>query len=273
MLAGSDSCNVYGHREHQDHPLLVRDDDGWSPVKMVTREKRSDQKYARACASHSIGTALGIYIAVRWNYTSSLPRNDCATSGAPTIGRAMSTPTTAKKTQTKAAFVRALPHTMPAKDVVAKASEAKIKLDADYVYKVRSTANDKKSKSSRKSKAKTVTVAMKATAPAASTSKVSKVRGRKPTKKTHVLALQAQNPTWTADQIAKAANASTALVYAVWKKRPKGAKTSPAKKVHARSSSASTHGESTTEFYRVLKRVGVERAKQLIANIEEFQNA
>jgi hypothetical protein len=45
-----------------------------------------------------------------------------------------------KKDATKAAFVRALPSTMPAKDVVEKAKEAGHKLTTAYVYVIRSQA-------------------------------------------------------------------------------------------------------------------------------------
>lgn len=46
-----------------------------------------------------------------------------------------------KATMTKADFVRSQPRDTPAKDVVAKATEAKIKLDEGYVYKIRTLDN------------------------------------------------------------------------------------------------------------------------------------
>ncbi len=45
----------------------------------------------------------------------------------------------APKTQSKAAFVRSLPSSTPAKDVVEKAKAAGIKLTDAYVYNVRAT--------------------------------------------------------------------------------------------------------------------------------------
>ena len=45
-----------------------------------------------------------------------------------------------KKDATKADFVRALPATMPAKEVVDKAKEAGLKLTTAYVYVIRSQA-------------------------------------------------------------------------------------------------------------------------------------
>jgi hypothetical protein len=47
---------------------------------------------------------------------------------------------TAPKKQTKAAFVRSLPATTPAKDVVAKAKATGISLSENYVYNVRATS-------------------------------------------------------------------------------------------------------------------------------------
>ncbi|HEY1960691.1 MAG TPA: hypothetical protein VGH28_34000 [Polyangiaceae bacterium] len=44
------------------------------------------------------------------------------------------------KKDTKASFVRGLPATMPAKEVVDKAKEAGLKLTAAYVYVIRSQA-------------------------------------------------------------------------------------------------------------------------------------
>lgn len=54
---------------------------------------------------------------------------------------------THKTTMTKASFVRSQPRDMPAKDVVAKAAEAKIKLDEGYVYKIRTLDNKAAGKS------------------------------------------------------------------------------------------------------------------------------
>jgi len=52
----------------------------------------------------------------------------------------------AKKDATKAAFVRGLPDTMPAKEVVEKAKEAGHKLTTAYVYVIRSQARSGRSK-------------------------------------------------------------------------------------------------------------------------------
>jgi hypothetical protein len=50
-----------------------------------------------------------------------------------------------KKKPSKAAFVRSLPATTPAKDVVAKAKAAGLSLTEPYVYNVRATSKAKKS--------------------------------------------------------------------------------------------------------------------------------
>jgi hypothetical protein len=53
-----------------------------------------------------------------------------------------------KKKQSKAAFVRSLPTTTPAKDVVAKAKAAGLSLSEPYVYNVRATSKRASGKSS-----------------------------------------------------------------------------------------------------------------------------
>jgi uncharacterized lipoprotein YddW (UPF0748 family) len=50
-------------------------------------------------------------------------------------------PTSTKKHMTKAAFVRSLPATMSAAQVVAEAHKAGIKISAAHVYVIRSNAN------------------------------------------------------------------------------------------------------------------------------------
>ena len=50
-------------------------------------------------------------------------------------------PTSTKKHTTKAAFVRSLPATMSAAEVVAEAQKAGIKISAAHVYVIRSNAN------------------------------------------------------------------------------------------------------------------------------------
>ena len=60
-----------------------------------------------------------------------------------------------KEGQTKTEFVRALPPTMPAKEVVEKAKDAGLKLSAAYVYVIRSqgrTGGAGKPKAARASK-------------------------------------------------------------------------------------------------------------------------
>jgi hypothetical protein len=58
-------------------------------------------------------------------------------------------PAAAKGGMTKAAFVRSLPRNTPAKDVVSKAKAAGLKLNVDYVYKVRSGPGGKASPAKR----------------------------------------------------------------------------------------------------------------------------
>ena len=56
----------------------------------------------------------------------------------------------ATKPQTKAAFVLALPRTMPAKDVVAKGKAAGLVLSPGHIYAIRSSAKTGGKKSARK---------------------------------------------------------------------------------------------------------------------------
>jgi len=135
------------------------------------------------------------------------------------------------------------------------ATEAKCK--PGYVYSVLAS----KTTPAKTKKAATVTPAKKS----------GKVRGRKPAKKQLVLSLVAEHPDWTAAQIAKEAKCSEKYVYLTWKSKPK----SPAKTatVTRGKTPAATTSASTTEFYNVLKRIGVEEAKRLIANIEDYARA
>lgn len=154
-------------------------------------------------------------------------------------------------TVSKASFVRSQPTDMPTADVIAKAKEAGITLNAQTVYRHRSSAKTKGAKKSSASPKKTA---------AAGAS-----RPNRGAKKSRVLDLVAKNPSWGAEQIAKAARCSTTYVYSVWREKPNGA--SPA------TTSSPTNG-ATTEFYRAVKKVGgVPKAKELLANIEAFQNA
>lgn len=68
----------------------------------------------------------------------------------------------------------------------------------------------------------------------------------------------AANPDWTAEQIAQSAGCSAAYIY-------KLRRTTKKKPVAT--------SDAVTDFYRALKRVGVARAKELIAAVEEFRLA
>lgn len=85
--------------------------------------------------------------------------------------------------------------------------------------------------------------------------------GRLPVKKDRVLTVVAENPLWTAQQVATAAKCTLNYVYSVWgkPKRKRG--------------SVSLPDATVADFYRALKRVGVPRAKELIAAIEAYENA
>jgi len=177
----------------------------------------------------------------------------------------MATKKTAKNTPSKADFIRAQPHDMPAKQVVAKAAEASMKLSEAHVHAVRSAD---KSKAKKKNKASKSAVATTATKPA---KKSSGKRGRKSKKKGAVIKLLAENPTWTAEQIAKAAGSSVNYVYTVKRENKSGpAKTATATRAKTPVANTST---SIMEFYRAVKRIGVDEAKRLIANIEAYERA
>jgi hypothetical protein len=163
---------------------------------------------------------------------------------------------------TKAAFVRSMPADMPAKDVVAKGAEAKIKLTDDYVYSVRS--NSKKAKKKSVAGAKR-TGKKTATNSGANSSASSKAKGRSPEKKKRVIELVAAHPDWTAEKISDAVGCSVNYVYAV-----KSEQHGPARK--AAGSTSSANG-AVTDFYRALKRLGVDKAKELIAGIEAYETA
>lgn len=59
------------------------------------------------------------------------------------------TKTTGKQWGSKSAFVRSLPKTVPAKDVVKQAADAGMKLSVAQVYNIRSTAKLKKKAGSK----------------------------------------------------------------------------------------------------------------------------
>ena len=145
-----------------------------------------------------------------------------------------------------------------------------MKLSEAHVHAVRSAD---KSRAKKKTKAtKSAPAATKTSSKKKSTGK----RGRKAGKKALVQSLKAANPTWTAAQIAKEAGCSVKYVYLTWNaktatpmKTKKAAKAAPAKKPAATTSASTTD----TEFYRVLKRIGVDEAKRLIENVEAYANA
>lgn len=155
----------------------------------------------------------------------------------------------AKPEQTKADFVRSQPADMPAKEVEVKANAAGMTLSEGYVDKIRSNDRIKQKKSS-------VKVASK---------KTTSSRASRGAKKERVLKLVAENPDWTAEQVAKAAKCSATYVYSVWRSKP-AASTSRA---------TTTNGSAAvTAFYRAVKGIGgVPKAKELLANIEAYENA
>jgi hypothetical protein len=163
--------------------------------------------------------------------------------------------TSAKKAKmTKASFVRSLPAGTPAKDVVAKAKAAGISLTEDYVYKTHSLD---------KAKGKKKSASGKKAAPNASTA--AKARGKAPDKKNRVLELKAQNPDWTADQIAKAAKCSTTYVYSVWggSKGGRGSANGSAKP----RSPVMQHLDHVRALRGVILHVGIDQAKAMMDQI------
>lgn len=165
--------------------------------------------------------------------------------------------TAAKKTKvTKADFIRSQPAGMSAKDVIAKGTEAGLSLTEDTVYKTRSLDKKRKSKSgSAKAGSKKV---------AASASRTP--RGKAPDKTNRVLELVAQNPEWSAPQIAKAAKCSVTHVYAVWRQKPKakGGSTNGS----ARPKSPLTqHVDHVRALRGVILHVGIDRAKEMMDQI------
>ncbi len=159
--------------------------------------------------------------------------------------------------QTKADFVRSMPTDMSAKDVIAKGKEAGISLTEDAVYKTRSL--DKK-RTKKKSSGKAKTGAKKGAA-ASSPGR----RGKSPDKKNRVLELRAQNPDWTADQIAKAAKCSTTYVYSVWggsKERDGSSNGTVNPK-----SPVMQHLDHVRALRGVILHVGIDRAKEMMDQI------
>jgi hypothetical protein len=75
----------------------------------------------------------------------------------PTVVSAMTTSTSTKPPKSKAAFVRGLPASTPAKDVVMQAKAAGIKLGVSYVYNIRGAAKIKAKKKRATAKSPAVT--------------------------------------------------------------------------------------------------------------------
>ena len=161
----------------------------------------------------------------------------------------------AKKTMTKAAFVRSQPAKMPAKEVIAKAKDAGISLNEDTVYKTRSLDSARATKKAGK----------RATAKGAKTSSAPKTTGRAPDKKNRVLELKAQNPDWSADQIASAAKCSTTYVYSVWggSKKRGGSANGTAKP----KSPVTQHLDHVRALRTVILHVGIDQAKAMMDQI------
>lgn len=152
-----------------------------------------------------------------------------------------------KTTMSKAAFVRSQPRDMPAAQVIAKAAEAGITLTADTVYGTRADAKRAAKKQSSAGKGRSAKT------------------GARGDKKQRVLELKAQNPDWSADQIAKAAKCSTTYVYSVWggSKKRAGATNGTAKP----KSPVMQHLDHVRALRGVILHVGVERAKEMMDQI------
>lgn len=162
---------------------------------------------------------------------------------------------TSKLKVNKAAFVRELPPDMPAKDVVKKAKAKGLEMKENYVYRARSLGDGKKRSASKKM---------------AKTKKVSTTRnprGKPPEKREHLLKLVAEHPDWTANEIAKAVPCSPSYVFTNW-----GKSRSP-RKTGRRPVATGTTSSDVTEFCRLVKKLGVALAKELLENIEAYENA
>jgi predicted ribonuclease toxin of YeeF-YezG toxin-antitoxin module len=164
---------------------------------------------------------------------------------------------TTKTKVTKADFVRSQPSDMPAKDLIAKAKEAGIKLTEDTIYKTRSQDKKKAKKSGGK---KAVPVAS-----AKTTS-----RGDK---KQRVLDLAAKHPDWSKSKIAETVGCTPNYVYSVLGESGQG-KGAVSRRVAGTSNGHSRSNGAVTAFYKAVKGVGgVLKAQELLATIEAFQNA
>jgi len=156
----------------------------------------------------------------------------------------------AETAMTKAAFIRSLPRSTPAEEVVAKGAEANLKFTKEYVWGVRSKGKTKKSSGKKASK--------KTTAKSASTAT------GKGDKKSRVLQLVAKHPDWSRAKVAEAAGCTPNHVYTVLKESGQNGE---------KSAAAPSNGV-VGAFYKAVKSIGgVGKAKELLANIEAYENA
>lgn len=155
----------------------------------------------------------------------------------------------AEPAMTKAAFIRSLPRSTPAEEVVAKGAEANLKFTKEYVWGVRSKGK-KKSAAKRASKKTAAKGASTATA--------------KGDKKSRVLQLVAKHPGWSKAKVAEAAGCTPNHVYTVLKESEQDG---------GKSAAAPSNGV-VGAFYKAVKSIGgVGKAKELLANIEAYENA
>lgn len=160
----------------------------------------------------------------------------------------------AEPTMSKAAFVRSLPRSMPAAEVIAKAAEVGITLNAETVYGSRAKAKMKRAKKSEAS-------------PKKATGKRSSRAGGRGGKKERVLELVAKHPNWTKKKIAETVGCAVNYVYSVLGESGQVGEA-------VKSNGVPASNGAVTAFYRAVKGIGgVAKAKELIANIEAFQNA
>ncbi len=154
--------------------------------------------------------------------------------------------TDAKKTPNKSAFIRSLPATMPAVDVVAKAKAANLKLTPAFVYAIRSKSRNK--------------------APGAKGAK----RGPKPAtgKQSASEFVRAQPASMKASEVVQAGakqgiKFSTNLVYAV---RSSGKKPGAGRGGRRGGAAPSGGGEAT--FRQIALDLGIARARHLLDGLE-----
>jgi hypothetical protein len=169
----------------------------------------------------------------------------------------------------KADFVRKYPN-LSASEILDTAKAQGFKLGANNIYMTRSqderTAGGKKSKAGEETAKKTGRKPVAAKPVEAATPKA---KGKPPVLAQLVLKLQADHPTWTKKKIAKAAKCSPTYAYNVLRK---GALT-PAPRATRKTAAPVASNSDVTDFYKVVKKVGVPKAKELIAIIEAYESA